>query len=615
MNSNYLERLQAIVATGKSKQFTKMLNKQPRLKGAYSKRTEGNLDLLEWVKLQTAAYNPVNLNHAIHIIIHGEPPKCPNGYYRKFNTYEKGYYTGCVEETCNCDRQSQAEKLKSYHENLSAEQKAANLAAARKTSVANWGVSNPMQSPEQLEKLRQRNLEKTGYEWHTQVPDTRAKMKQTWLERYGTESPLAAPEIQAKTQATTIERYGKLMTHARAAMESMYNGLNPFQVDEVKQKSKQSMLEKYGTEYALQNPDILTSMMSKNQEKYGVKNVAQIGIPPESIELLNNLEKFAEFANGKTVYEIAQEIGYSTTRLYKFVVKNNIQGIVHPRSLMEYDLCQWLDENNIKYKRNDKIIIKPYEIDILLLDFNVGIELHGLFHHSIIGGGKPKDYHRMKFIRCKEKNIQLLQFWQDEYWQKKNIIKSKILYLCKLQKNRINARSCNVATPTTNQERNFYNVNHIQGFPDYRQKSIAAYHNNKIVACMSWAKNKGDWELVRYATDINYIIPGMFSKLLKASINEFNFNGMTLYSYSDNRISDGNVYSKSGWAMHKEYLEDYCYTKNYCTRENKSHYMKSKICKKYGFEYTKENTEWYMMQQLDFDRLYDAGKIKWKYFA
>ena len=617
MNPNFLERLQAIVATGKSKQFTKMLNKQPRLKGSYSKRTDGNLDLLEWVRSQAAVYNPVNLNHAIHIIINGEPPRCPQGFYRSFNTYEKGYHIGCVEKTCDCNRQSQAEKLKSYHKNLTAEQKAANLAAARETSMANWGVPNPMQSPEQLEKIRQRNLEKIGYEWHTQVPDTREKMKQTCMERHGTESPLASPKILAKTQATTIERYGKLMTHARVALGNKYNGLNPFQVPEIKEQIKKSMLERYGVEHALQHPEFLKKAQDTLLENWGVYNGGQRHYNKQQRDVLLNQEKFTEFVTGKTSVQVGHELGgVRSDTIIGIARRYNVLDLMifKSKSAMEDDMCQWLDQLGVSYIRNNKSVIpNGLQLDFYFPEHNLAVELNGLFHHAEISMGRSKLYHYIKWKDCAQLGIQLVTIWQDEYWRSREVIRSKILY--KLRHNsfkKIGARNCDILHLTTEQEYDFYVKNHIQGFASYRQHTLAAEHQNQIIACMSWSKRSDNWEIIRYATDINCVVPGMFSKLLKHSIDGFGISGKVV-SFSDNRVSNGQLYHSNGFIADKLLKPSYCYTKDYNLRESRENFYKSKLKKRFNLDPSvlEEYTEWEIAQILGYDRLWDCGKIRW----
>ncbi len=65
--------------------------------------------------------------------------------------------------------------------------------------------------------------------------------------------------------------------------------------------------------------------------------------------------------------------------------------------------------------------------------------------------------------------------------------------------------------------------------------------------------------------------------------------------------------------LDKELKEDYCYTGNFYKRENKQQFMKDKIAKKFNLtpEYVASKTEWELMQELDYDRLWDAGKVRW----
>ena len=129
---------------------------------------------------------------------------------------------------------------------------------------------------------------------------------------------------------------------------------------------------------------------------------------------------------------------------------------------------------------------------------------------------------------------------------------------------------------------------------------------------MSFSNASGKIELIRYATDINCVISGMFSKLLKQSIISFKFDG-NIISFSDNRISSGRLYLNSGFDYITELSAGYCYTDNYNRRFNRQGFMKSKIIKKYNLDITDASlkTEWELMQDLGFDRLWDCGKKKW----
>ena len=66
-----------------------------------------------------------------------------------------------------------------------------------------------------------------------------------------------------------------------------------------------------------------------------------------------------------------------------------------------------------------------YQIDILILDLNIGFEYNGSYHHSY--PKKDKDYHKYKTEKALEKRIKLYHIWQYEDLEiTKNRIKSII---------------------------------------------------------------------------------------------------------------------------------------------------------------------------------------------
>ena len=85
-----------------------------------------------------------------------------------------------------------------------------------------------------------------------QVEEVKEKIKQTNLEHHGCKYPMQNKEIQDKIKATLKEKYGENIT-------------NPFQVESVKEKSKQTMLKNYGAEHALQNRELLNKMLDSFQ--------------------------------------------------------------------------------------------------------------------------------------------------------------------------------------------------------------------------------------------------------------------------------------------------------------------------------------------------------------
>jgi hypothetical protein len=410
---------------------------------------------------------------------------------------------------------------------------------------------------------------------------------------------LANPKSREKAQKTLQRIHGD-------------DVVNPGQI-----KSHREMMQENNPMFEQSSVDKLAKTIESKYGKFK-KNPVHIFLNDQQCEILTNASAFAELVKGRTIGHVAEETGLDYNTILRHVRKHNLIDTIvfNPRSLMEEDMKLWLNEMQIPYKHDDRTILEGNrELDFFLKEYNFAIELHGLWHHSEIGGKKEKKYHFDKFQECKNKGIQLLQIWQDEYWKSKSIIQSKILYLVNRNINRIHARKCEIShLKDAPVEREFLEKNHIQGFAAYRQISFSATYDSKIVGIMSFSHRKDNtWEIVRFATDIKTHIPGLFSKILKYSVKSGYICG-DIISFSDNRISNGNLYIQSGFELASELDADYCYTNDYQTRHNKQGFRKEDLIKNFNLDsqLVKETDEWTLMKELGYDRLWDAGKIKWK---
>ena len=90
--------------------------------------------------------------------------------------------------------------------------------------------------------------------------DVKEKKKQTNLEKYGVEHPAQSKDIREKQKQTCLKKYG---------VE------NPFQSKWVQEKLKETNCKKYGVENPSQSNDIKEKKRQTFLEKYGVKNPSQ----------------------------------------------------------------------------------------------------------------------------------------------------------------------------------------------------------------------------------------------------------------------------------------------------------------------------------------------------
>jgi len=86
------------------------------------------------------------------------------------------------------------------------------------------------------------------------------RLKNTMVKKYGVEYAAQNEMCMNKMKATILKRYG--VEHAN-------------QSEEVKQKIKNTNLEKYGCEYGLQNEEVKEKRRMSNLEKYGYENPLQ----------------------------------------------------------------------------------------------------------------------------------------------------------------------------------------------------------------------------------------------------------------------------------------------------------------------------------------------------
>ena len=407
---------------------------------------------------------------------------------------------------------------------------------------------------------------------------------------------LSNPASKLKAMATLQEKHGD-------------DVINPGQIKTFKEKMR--------VDNPMFNIENVLKISKTIEERYGQGKYNPMHIPYNKLQcsLLFDSVNFTKICKGKSSIQIGTEYDLSSNLILKYARKYNVLDtmVFNHRSEMEHDLKLWLINNNIPFKHDDRTVLNGLELDFLFKDNNFAIELNGIFHHSEIGGKKSRSYHKHKFDMCDESGIQLIQVWQDEYWKSKNVIQSKILYLAGMHSNKIHARKCKIDfIEDTVVERDFLNKNHIQGFAAYRQLSVAAWYDDNLIGIMCFAYQNDYWDLIRFSTDIKIQSTGLFSKMLSFVQKSGKITGRVV-SFSDNRISNGKLYQSSGFTLETSIGPDYSYTNDYTTREHKQQFRKNNLIKRFSLDptYVKNTTEWEIVQELGYDRIWDAGKKRW----
>lgn len=283
------------------------------------------------------------------------------------------------------------------------------------------------------------------------------------------------------------------------------------------------------------------------------------------------------------------------------------------KSKQENEVFSYINKIDSRSYQGDRSIINPYEIDIVIPDLKIGIEYCGLYWHSEMSSGKNRYYHRDKMQKMNEKNYRLITIFSDEWINKKDVLVNYFHNLLGKESIKVNARQCKIQLVSEPKEqRKFYNENHLQGYTPGEQV-YGLYYYDELVSLMSFGKGRSimnrstnDWEIRRFASKYN--VRGAASKLL----NHFKKQNITvkkLISDCDLRYGNGNLYDKLGFRLDNTSKPNYFYVgEKYTKRFNRSSFTKHKLVEQ---GYNPNKTEWEIMQELGYDRIWDCGNRKY----
>jgi very-short-patch-repair endonuclease len=269
----------------------------------------------------------------------------------------------------------------------------------------------------------------------------------------------------------------------------------------------------------------------------------------------------------------------------------------------EIEVQEYIKALNIDIITNNRKIIAPYELDIVIPSKKLAIEYNGVYWHSE-QQGKDKNYHLNKYNICKEKEYRLISIREDEWLYKQDIIKSIISATLGIYKLKIGARECEIKEIRPSEAKVFYNNNHIQGFQGGRH--IGLLYKKSLISLMTI---RADGELCRFATLKYTQVYGAFSKLLRA----FNLN--YIYTFADKRYFTGNVYLKNGFKYCYDVVPRFYWVNNY-QLFHRRHFQKKNIKRLFNqgkLKYFDSNkTEYENMLDNGYDRIWDCGKLKFE---
>lgn len=514
-------------------------------------------ELKNWI--DSVEPDDIGYSEKAYRILHSSEYICNNGNTRKFISFNEGYrpYCGRTKE-CQCAKEEISKKLSGVKKSKDSIDK------RKETLLEKYGVDNPG-------KLQKAIIaRKEFYNNQELVSKSQEKYKETMLEKYGVDNGLKLDFVKEM----------KSIPHSEERIQKRIDTFN-------KNYDRSKNIERGYLVVKKRFSDHNITMHTKLEDYDGY-----FSYPYLSLEC-NVCNHTWEQRYMSGYYQYCPVCKPETEKTY---VSNQ-----------ETEVVNFIKEN---YSGNiitsDRSIINPFEIDILLPELKLGIEYCGIYWHSEKSSGRGFSYHQNKLNLMKSKGYDLITIFSDEWEGKRYQVENKLLNLLNVSNEKVFARKCSVKKVSRNSTIEFLNENHIQGAPNRLPLNYGLYFDDILVAVMCFSITNNKAELTRYATSIRVV--GGASKILSSFLSENKVD--SVFSFSDNRWSNGKMYESIGFTKESEVPPMQSYVEKYSFRYHKQAMSKYKFKDIIDIE---NKTEWEVMQELGYDRIWDCGKIKWKY--
>lgn len=319
------------------------------------------------------------------------------------------------------------------------------------------------------------------------------------------------------------------------------------------------------------------------------------------VEEIKNPDKFKNrIKEGASAVDLSVEYDVGIMTVYRYAKKHNLE-------FTEISQAQAQIINFIKQHyggiiiKNCRKTIKPLELDIFLPELNLAFEFNGLYWHSELY--KHKNYHRNKLESCQSKNIKLIQIWEDDWYFRREIVKSIITGSLGIHK-KIYARKCEIKIISFHGAKQFIRENHLQGEVPFTL-GYGLYYKDELVQIMTFIKKNSVYEISRLCTKLNYNVIGGSSKLFSYFTKNNKFE--QIFTYCDRDYFTGKVYENLGMILISKTEPNYRYYNRGYESLSRQQCQKHKLIK-LGFDPSKSERE--IMKERGFLRVYNSGNLK-----
>ncbi len=408
---------------------------------------------------------------------------------------------------------------------------------------------------------------------------------------------------------------------------------NPNWKEIAAKKAKATNQQKYGFDTPLKNKDILQKRKETNLRLYGSAEVLsassmireKITHEIASNKVFSRIESFShviplftrdDFSTADNAYTW-KCMGCSCTfssalndgnipKCTRCNPKTSSTGENEMRRFIEELLPT--EEVIQRFKLNKKT-----EIDIFIPSRKIGIEFNGIYWHSE-GKGTSKNYHLNKKKECQDNGIHLMQFWDTQWYNKRNIVKSIISGSLGLNQ-KIYARKCDIRQVQEKESMEFLESNHLSGNARGSFLRLGLYSDNKLICLATFSKPRfGNYkdnsvELLRFCTALNMTCVGAASRLIKEAIKLC--KPSKIISFCDEMCFNGGVYKALNFVKISSGKPSSWYFSSDGILKHRVSFQKKKLLEALQLS-SSPLTEWELAQQLKLNRVWDCGNSKWE---
>lgn len=320
-------------------------------------------------------------------------------------------------------------------------------------------------------------------------------------------------------------------------------------------------------------------------------------------------EMFTRGSNYKAYWKCHQEHSWIATINYRTCsgkglgcpVCSSLENI----SAAEKEIVSFLKSNNIEVRQSNRTILEGKELDILLPAYDIAIEFNGLYWHTerMV---KSKTYHYDKWFQAKQKGIQLIHIWEDEWKSKPELIKRLILSKTRdIRNTKLHPKYQIISDISKAEAENFLNIHSQQAFLP-SSFYLGLKDKNDIKAVMVVQEDEQSINIIQYASKEDYYAE--FNNFI-THIQNF-YPGKHLGVRSDNCVSNDKIYLENGFIREGSIGPDYRYVIGN-QRVHKNAYTVEQFQSNPGLLWEEGLQEYDLADLNGLDRIWDAGQTVW----